>query len=45
MSGYTFTTLNLKDVDRDNCTFTFTIVIFVSPLSLILKPGTSPVPV
>jgi hypothetical protein len=30
MSGYTFTTVNLKDVGRDSCTFTFTILTFVS---------------
>jgi hypothetical protein len=40
MSGYTFTILNLKDVDRDNCTFTFTIVTFVSPMWSIFEPGT-----
>jgi len=40
MSGYTFTTLNLKDVDRDNCTFTFTIVTGVSLLWLIFAPAT-----
>jgi len=40
MSGYTFTTLNLKGVDRDNCTFTVTIVTFVSPTWSISEPGT-----